>query len=75
MWFFLPIARIYEVIRTAKPAGKIKIFALRFQPINRNIHFGKREQFLSQIFQGGTNVVNGIVNNEESVMEARAFNN
>ena len=43
------------------------------QPFRRNIHLGKREQFLPQILQGGADVVNGIVDNEEAVVEAGRF--
>ena len=47
--------------------------SLRFQPIRRNFHFGKREQFLPQVFQGGTDVVNVVVDNEEAVVKAGRF--
>ena len=47
----------------------------RFQPFRRNIHFGKREQFLAQIFQGSTDVIDRFINDEESVVEAGTFHN
>ena len=48
---------------------------LRFQPFHRDIHLGKREQFLAQIFQGSTDVIDRFINDEESVVEAGAFHN
>ena len=59
------IAMLFAAIMVVRP--------LRFQPFRRNIHFGKREQFLAQIFQGSTDVIDRFINDEESVVEAGAF--
>ena len=47
----------------------------RFQPFHRNIHFGKRKQFLAQILQGSANVIYRFIDDEESVVETWAFHN
>ena len=62
-------------LRVGDTLRKTASVASRQHLVSRNPHPAEREQLLPQVFEGGTEVIDGVVEDEEAVVVAVALPN
>ena len=71
------ISLIFDLCESEVPFGRKRAvpFALWQHLLRLHFHPAEREQFLSQVFEGRAEVIDGVVDDEEAVVVAVALPN